>query len=475
MVITAGGGVQPDMRAASWMLALILMLAPLGLAQEGSGSSSSSSSSTSSSPSPAPGPCADEDDQEDREECQRKLREDCREHPDEARCRGAGNGTPPAPAPERCQEADDDEGAERCEREVRKLEERRQWITFQVDAPNATLLDYTIAGLLALEQVVLDLDEGNLSIERQGATVHVRDGDAELRLHDEPNGLIRFKGDDGNVTLVFPANASVVLGEHGARIAYPGGREGHLVADNATWYANATVHLQGFFAFHVPAEGAPAQERAEDPEVEEVQERKQDAIERGRIGAEVHLKPRVTRGGAVSSAMAVPDNESVQILAYDDVEVEVELPDDEADADAPVRVVVSSELDEGRTIVLNLDEALLASTDPDHLELRYFDLHNQTDGTVLETEVIFLAASSLQDVLEPTDDGGQPEFWVVEDANGVQVLVSVPHWSAHAITVASIATALAAPSVVVGIVAGIAATTTLGALLMWPRRRDDEL
>lgn len=454
------------MRGAAWMLSLLLLLAPLGLAEDGEGSSSSSSSSSSSaspSPAPSPGPCADEDTPREREECKRAH---CRENPGDARCPRA-NGNRTAPADEGCRDAEDDDEAERCEREVRKLDERREWITFEVDAPNATLLDYTIAGLLAIEEVRIDLDEGNLSIERSGATVHVRDGDAELRLHDTPAGHIYFKGDDGNVTLVFPADASIEPAGHGARVAYAGGREGHLVADNATWLANGTVLLHGFFAFHVPAEAAPSEDH---PEEAEVEERKQDAIERGRIGAEVNLKPRVQRGAASMAAA----NESIEILAYDDVEVEVDAATLD-DPEVPLRIVVSSELEEGRTIVVNVDEALLASTDAEDLELRYFDLHEQADGTVLETEVVFVQAASLHDVLEPMDDGGQPEFWVVEDANGVQVLVSVPHWSSHAITVASIATALHAPSVAVGIVAGIAASTALGALLMWPRRRDDEL
>lgn len=436
------------MRAAAWLLSLLLLLAPMGLAQDGD--SSSSSSSTSGPPSRGP-PAACDDDADGNQTCPPR-----------------GNRTEPRPR-DGCRDDEDDEAAAHCERAVRAIgdERGRDYISFQVDAANATLLDYSIAGLLALERLQLDLDDGNLSIERSGATLHVRDGDAELRLHDIPTGLIRFKGDDGNVTLQFPADAAIERGEQGARIAYAGGREGFLVADNATWVDNSTVQLNGFFAFHVPARGAPAQAPAAAIEAEE---RKDEARENGRIGAEISLKPRPAQ--ASGAALALDD--SVEILAYDDVDVVVDLPE-QASENAPLRVVVSSELDEGRTIVLNVDEALLASTDPADLVLRYFDVYNRTDGSVYETEVVFASASSLQDVLEPMDDGGQPEFWVVEDANGVQVLVSVPHWSAHAITVASIATAFTAPNVAVGIVAGAAASLVMGVLLFLPRRRDDEL
>lgn len=477
------------MRGVALTVTLLLLMAPLGLAQDDGpddGSSGSSSETGSASPSPEPRPAAECEkyppDSPERRRCLEEAKmEYCRTH-DDPRCprpdgNQTGNGTGdedrPKPPVDRCDEEHNESASQRCEAAVRKIhdERGRDWIAFDVDAPNATLLAYRIDGLLALDAVHLGLDDGNLSIERQGSTLRVQDGEAELRLHDEPNGLIRFKGGSGNVTLDFPAGARIARAEHGARVVYAGAREGHLLAENATWLDNDTVLLDGFFAFHVPpGEGAPPEPK-ETPELQEVEERKQEAIERRTLGAEITLKPRSPDAASLAPAA----NDSVEILAYDDLEVQVDVPAQAAAPDDPLRVVVSSELDEGRTIVLNVDEELLASTDPADLVLRYFDLHNQTDGSTLETEVVFHAAASLQDVLEPGDDGGQPEYWVVEDANGLQVLVSVPHWSAHAITVASIATALHAPSVTVGIVAGVAASLVMGALLVWPRRRDDEL
>lgn len=446
-------------------LALMLALAPLGLAESGS-----ESSSTSGSPdAAAKEDCADADTPREREECLRAAgnETDGNETADD------GNETEesdePRPA-EWCRDgARTAEQKERCRRAVDAIrdEERRDWVTFDVDPANATLLDYRIAGMLALESIDLDLDQGNLSIERDGSTLRVRAGDDELRLHDEPNGLMRFKG-DGNVTLTFPDGADIQADAHGARILYPSGRSGQLLAQNATWLDNATVQLTGFFAFHVPPAGALA--RDEPKLVREAEEGKRDAIERRTLGAEVTLKARPSATG-----LAAMSDEAVEVLAYDDVEVHVDLPDAAAASGAPLRVVVSSELDEGRTIVLNVDESLLASIDPADLVLRYFDLHNQTDGSVLETEVLFAAAGSLQDVLEPADDGGQPEYWVVQDANGVQVLVSVPHWSAHAITVGSVLSDLDVPSVLVGISVGAAMTIGLSVALLWPRRRDDDL
>lgn len=454
------------MRALVTLLALLLALAPLGLAQSGSG---------------------DDEDRSDSPDSTDCGEADCQESDDSGDGNETGNRTDDGDGEDNETDKDDedddrfgpgcrdgnrsDDQLRRCRQAVADIGQvrGRDWISFRTDPVNATLLDYRIVDLLALEAIHLDLQGENLTLQRSGSTLFVRDGGAELRLHDEPNGLIRFKG-EGNVSLVFPDDTTIEPAANGARATYPDGRQGHLLAENATWLANDTVALTGFFAFHVPVAQALRDHAAvdrsdEEEEAKEAKERVQEAIERRTVGAEVTLRAPGQRD--VAMAAAGPD---VEILAYDDVEVEVDLPD-AVTPDSPMRVVVSSELTEGRTIVLNVDEALLASSDPEHLILRYFDLRD--DGT--ETEVVFgLAAGGLQDILDPADDGGQPEYWVVQDANGLQVLVSVPHWSVHAITVASLVTTLHTPSVLVGIAVGAGMTVALGIFMLIPRRRDDD-
>lgn len=48
-------------------------------------------------------------------------------------------------------------------------------------------------------------------------------------------------------------------------------------------------------------------------------------------------------------------------------------------------------------------------------------------------------ADDLKDVLNPDDDGSHPEYWIIYDANGTHILVSIPHFSEHEITVYSLA------------------------------------
>ena len=79
-------------------------------------------------------------------------------------------------------------------------------------------------------------------------------------------------------------------------------------------------------------------------------------------------------------------------------------------------------------------------------------------------------AADLTDILDPDDDGGQPEYWVVRDADGIQLMVSVPHWSVHAITVSSFGAFVTQPSVLLGIGAGVVGVGVAALLMLRPRK-----
>lgn len=501
------------MRALAFLLSLLFLLVPLGAAQGGEGhgsdsgsSSESESGSDSGSSSSGPDDGAGEEDAEDADGDSRGPEDDgcplpeegpdtpeeteacrerfCHDNPRAESCRGDEDGEEREDKADRgprewrrwCRaEAAEDSQRGRCRQELAEFGAERdgRWISFRVDAANASLLDYRIDGLLVAESIHLETGSDNLTVRSLGSALRIGDEDTELVLHDDPTGLVRLKAKDGSLTLILPAGSQVQGSADGsiARIAYEGGRIGHLRADNATFLDERTVLASGFLALLVP-EGRQEQKAvADDGSDGEESGRVTAAIEHRRVGAEITLR----HGGSAASALAdAAANGSVEVLAYDDVEVQVQMPAGEtATPEAPIRIEVSAELDEGRTIVLNVERALLESADPESLVLRYFDLHEQLDGSVLETEVVFRSAASLQDVLDPTDDSGSPEYWVVEDANGLQVLASVPHWSAHAITMGSLAK-LAGPSVVAGLAIGVAGSLLAAGVLFWPRRPEDE-
>lgn len=491
------------MRALALFLSLLLLLSPLASARDGEDGSSGSSSSTST-PSPDAGgnetgegpqdPSHEQVPPEPAEEgcphegptnpqevqaCRERY---CRNHADDPRCplreQGDDEGEQADGGPSEwrrwCRdEAGEDEQRDRCRRELSEFANGTgRWVSFRVDAANASLLDYRVDGLLVAESIHLETGSDNLTVRSTGSALRIGDEDTELVLHDDPTGLIRLKGDDGSLTILLPGNATVRHTADGsaARIEYMGGRSGHLRSENATFLDDHTVLATGFFALLVPHEREDDSPPGDD-EGERRHEEVKEAIEDRRIGAEITL-----RQPAPSIAAAIEGNatEGIEVLAYDDVQVQVQMPSSGvATPEAPIRIEVSAELDEGRTIVLNVDRSLLESSDPKSLVLGYFDLYEQADGSVLETEVLFSQASSLQDILDPTDDGGSPEYWVVEDANGLQLLASVPHWSAHAITLGSLAL-ITAPSVMAGLMIGVAGSVVAGAVLFWPRRSEDE-
>jgi hypothetical protein len=84
----------------------------------------------------------------------------------------------------------------------------------------------------------------------------------------------------------------------------------------------------------------------------------------------------------------------------------------------------------GKTVKINFGRDTLASTDMDDLEVLF-------DGGDMQK------ASSLADVLNPNDDGLQPEYLPVQvhAAEGKEffILVSVPHFSDHQVVVRTIA------------------------------------
>jgi len=47
-------------------------------------------------------------------------------------------------------------------------------------------------------------------------------------------------------------------------------------------------------------------------------------------------------------------------------------------------------------------------------------------------------ADSIEDILNPNDDGSNPEYWVIEDKNGIFMLISIPHFSTHKIDISFI-------------------------------------
>lgn len=112
---------------------------------------------------------------------------------------------------------------------------------------------------------------------------------------------------------------------------------------------------------------------------------------------------------------------------------------------------------EGRVIVVNVDGRVLGAESADKL------------GITIDNETV-RPATDLTDILDPDDDGFYPEYYIVYDvqAQAFQLIVTLPHYSVHILSVTT-AFALPPPSVVIGIVAGLALLVPT-ALLLFRRK-----
>lgn len=132
-----------------------------------------------------------------------------------------------------------------------------------------------------------------------------------------------------------------------------------------------------------------------------------------------------------------------------------------------VAIDVTATSERARTLVFNLDRTLFASVSPSNLGSYRVLLYDvAADGAA--SAVSLVRANDLQDALTP---GAQAKFWVVADANGVQVIVSVDHFSTKRVEVESTsAEATPAPARTPGF-EGLAALGAAGAVALAARRR----
>jgi hypothetical protein len=319
-----------------------------------------------------------------------------------------------------------------------------RFVDFAWDGSTRCVEDYTVSGVLVWDTICLEGGEPGAEVElsEHGRVVEVKSGDAKLRLHDNPRGTIAG-GSGHNGTLVFALNAALDAGlraqNHTLNITGPGNFTAALHADNMTWAGGgATVHGHASFIAHDRDVALPevANEHRHDIEA---------AKDRRHVGAEV--------------TVAGPDDDDVDEEVLDE-HLEVDVTHGTEDG-GRVRVEVNATGLGPQTIVVNVAAGLLRG---DHVVVTYYD---EADGTLKEVPIV--EADSLADVLDPTDDS-TPEYWVVHDSDGVQVLVSVPHFSLHVFDVQGALGELP-PSVLAGALGAVLFVAAAGTGLLVRRKQ----
>jgi hypothetical protein len=122
-----------------------------------------------------------------------------------------------------------------------------------------------------------------------------------------------------------------------------------------------------------------------------------------------------------------------------------------------VEAKVSSESGEGRTVILNIDNSVLGVVSIQQVKV-------EVDGQPVPL------ASDYDDVLDPSNDGGTPEYLILVGGQGIQVLVSIPHFSTRTITIrGAVATSAAWTPLLVAV--GIVVISLILLLVFWKKRR----
>jgi len=85
-----------------------------------------------------------------------------------------------------------------------------------------------------------------------------------------------------------------------------------------------------------------------------------------------------------------------------------------------VEVTVESDVENGSTVLINLDNRVLPV--------------GWIREVLVDNEPATLA-DDYADILDPNNDNGSPEYLILAGGKGVQVLVSVPSFSSHTITI----------------------------------------
>lgn len=310
-------------------------------------------------------------------------------------------------------------------------------IGFDVDREGHALVNYTVDGTVLFSRIEYGDDQSEFTVRQDGARIRFQTDDSRLEIHDTRGGDFWYRTEsDAPLRLVLAPGTTTSVAPNGLLLQI--GDLNYRLAGAALEVSNDAIMLNNHTTFFRVGEG---------------QGHLADAVEAAKAN------------GQVGAAVRFGDGSSQErVTAYDDVGVHVSEPE-LITADTPLRVTVNATLAEGRTISIDIEGARLGGPE---LDLAYFDVND--DGT--ETEIVFRMAGSIEDVLDATDDAGQPEYWVIEDETGVHVLASVPYWSTHIIQISSIGEFLREPSVLIGIAAGVMGVGIASIAMFLPRRRD---
>lgn len=272
-------------------------------------------------------------------------------------------------------------------------------------AQGATLFDAVVLGA--------DAAGANASSEN-GAMIRVRAHDFSFTAHDNPVAVARLETERGAV-LTFPAAVTLTPKDEHQVTFTVANLTGEIRAKELNLTGQTLRVGQDVLLYLDAPQGSFDQHRSDISE----------AIGTGHVGAEATFN---RQNGNLTQDVVSYGNVTMTTLRAEKGNLTVQ---------------IEGHGTEGRVLVLNVDNGVLGAIRKDDL-------------TVTLDNLTIRQADNLTDALDPDNDGYAPEYYVVYDpaADVFQMIVSVPHYSVHTLSVATLIEEIP-PSVLAGVVLGV--------------------
>jgi len=295
-----------------------------------------------------------------------------------------------------------------------------KYVSFEYNDSTGEITNFTLGVTPVFSSILIDdwspdmkLKGSEIRFETKSKSDNDDDGYGvemiRLEIHDNPKGLIKVdvKG-NRNVTFVLadgisgevndPQNAVNLSGELNGTLVQIGHEEGTVdfsTDSNKNFTANVTDAKLMFRTHPVTV----------------------------MTQAQFNHRSRVTTGiiaGDVGAEVDIEDEDSSSTVVYDSLNISIEQVENNT-----VSINISSELSQGTTVSLSVSSDILEVMQEENVTILF-------DGEQIQM------ADNYDDIMNPDDDGGAAEYLVVVGSKDVEVLVSIPHFSAHSITITTV-------------------------------------
>jgi PGF-CTERM motif len=292
-----------------------------------------------------------------------------------------------------------------------------KYVSFEYNDSKGEITNFTLDGTPVFSSI--SIDDWSPVIKHSGSEIRFEmksksdnDDDEDgveritLEIHDNPKGLIKVdvKGNK-NVTFVLADDISGKVNDPKNAVDLSGELNGTLVQIG---HENGTVDFSkdGSKNFTANVTDAKLMFRTHPVTV--------------MTQAQFNHRNQVTTGimaGDVGAEVDIEGGDSSSTVVYDSLNISIEQVENNT-----VSINISSELSQGTTVSLSVSS--------DILEV----MHEENVTILFDGEQIQMA-DNYDDIMNPNDDGGAAEYLVVVGSEDVEVLVSIPHFSAHSITI----------------------------------------